>query len=434
MTKAGRRYTAPGFFLSIRNALESRRRIVTPLVFLLVAAALFAHVRQADVEDLGPDGHTYEQLGYDVSLRGNILDCDNFWHAYWSPTWVTAIASLYRVTGRDVPAVRYLLVCIVLATCGLVFLAAREVSGYVGAIAAVCLYAFSSLIFKFTVYCQYEVPFAFLLFSSGFLVFYRLRGHATSRWNLPDVPSKLDLLQFVVAGIALGAATLTTARGFAMFFLLAACFYLKGRMRYMVRTLPALVMGLLLVLGPWTARNRHCYGEWIFATTNGGLNFFVGNNESATLGYRTPPQEIMPKVPKYESQVFVDATLDYIKSHPGTTAWRWFARLFKFWNPHYGDQVLLYVLFWIAFVQLAGKRGASLNPGVLWLVSMPFLFMLIHAVFYVQVRYTIPALPCIAVVAAAGLAGWKTGRVRPLAEPAGLTVGRRRSTLRPPGP
>ena len=116
----------------------------------------------------------------------------------------------------------------------------------------------------------------------------------------------------------------------------------------------------------------------------------------------------MPQAPRYESRVYTRASLDYIKSHPLQTAWRVFAKLFKFWNPHYGDQVLIYLLFWVAFIRLVKSRR-PLNPGVLWLVSMPFMFMLIHAAFYVQVRYVIPALPCIAVVAGAGLAGWKPG-------------------------
>jgi len=180
------------------------------------------------------------------------------------------------------------------------------------------------------------------------------------------------------------------------------------------------------VLGPWAARNRACYGEWIFATTNGGLNFFVGNNEFSTLGYRTPPAHVMPPVPKYESRVYVEASLDYIKSHPFEAAKRWFIRLFKFWNPHYGDQAPTFLLFWIAVIRLVRNRGTPIDPGVLWLVSMPFMFMFIHAAFYVQVRYVLPALPCIAVVAGAGLAGWK--------QPAGLTTRWGRSILRPPGP
>jgi len=107
---------------------------------------------------------------------------------------VSTIASLYHFTGRDPRALRYLLVGIALATCFLVFVVARELIGYFGAIVSVCLFGFSELVFRFTAYYQYEILFAFLLFLSGFLVFFRLRGGRTGRWNLPALPSKVDLL------------------------------------------------------------------------------------------------------------------------------------------------------------------------------------------------------------------------------------------------
>ncbi|HEX6790217.1 MAG TPA: hypothetical protein VF247_02815, partial [Candidatus Krumholzibacteria bacterium] len=387
--------------------VEHRRRILTPLVFLAVAAALTLHATTFPIENLGPDGHTYEEFGYRAAQSGNLLDCDNFWHAYWSPTWVSAIAGVYHVVGRDVLAVRLLLVGIALATCVLVYFAALELVGYTGAIAAVCLFALSSLVFRFTVYTQYEIPFAFLLFASGFLVFYRVRGVGGRRWGLPSAPGVLDAVQLVAAGIALGLATLTTARGFPMFFILSACFYLKGRWRYVVRALVPLTVGLLLIIIPWTARNHRCYGEWIVATTNGGLNFLVGNNPYAELGYRTPPADVMPAAPRYQSDVYMHAALDYIKAHPGTTAWRVIARMVKFWNPHYADQVVIYLLFFLGLVRMARARSL-LDPDRLWLVTLPFMIMAIHAAFYVQVRYVIPALPCIALVAAAALTGWRT--------------------------
>ncbi len=396
----------------LRAFLERRRRVVAPFVFALIGVVLVLHARSTPIADMGPDGHTYEEWGYRAAVSTSILDCDNFWHAYWSPTWVTSIALLYRATGREPIAIRYLLIAFVLATCALIYMVAREVAGDAAAIAAVCLYALSSLIFRFTTYLQYEVPLALLLFASGFLVFFRLRARAGERWRLPATPTALDHVQLFVSGIALGLATLTTARGFAMLFLLVACFYLKGRVRYVVRALPALALGVVVVLGPWTARNHRCYGEWIFATTNGGLNFFVGHNEYATLGYRSPPPEIMPQAPRYESDVYMKASLDYIKAHPGTTAWRVLARLFKFWNPHYADQVLIYVLFFVGLVRVVRKK-TPYDAGTVWLLSMPFLFMLIHAAFYVQVRYVIPALPCIAVAAAAGLFGWRAKAAGP---------------------
>jgi len=59
----------------LRRFVESRRRIVTPLVFLVIAVSLVAHGLATPIEDMGPDGQTYEQLGYETALSGNILAC-----------------------------------------------------------------------------------------------------------------------------------------------------------------------------------------------------------------------------------------------------------------------------------------------------------------------------------------------------------------------
>ena len=49
-----------------------------------------------------------------------------------------------------------------------------------------------------------------------------------------------------------------------------------------VKPLLACGLGLLLALLPWTIRNRVVLGEWVFVSTNSGINLLLGNCENTT--------------------------------------------------------------------------------------------------------------------------------------------------------
>ncbi|MBN2170865.1 MAG: glycosyltransferase family 39 protein [Candidatus Krumholzibacteriota bacterium] len=49
-----------------------------------------------------------------------------------------------------------------------------------------------------------------------------------------------------------------------------------------------LAAGFLVVIMPFTLRNRIVGDDWVLISSNGGINFFIGNNPSATGGFLVP--------------------------------------------------------------------------------------------------------------------------------------------------
>jgi hypothetical protein len=172
--------------------------------------------------------------------------------------------------------------------------------------------------------------------------------------------------------------------------------------------LAALLAGIALVLLPWTLRNHRCFDRWIVTTTNGGINLYIGNNPSSTGGYYLPPEGERPSYAFQESGRWIREAVGYAAGHPGQTLARTGVKALKFWNPHHGDQFLVLVLFLLGWVRLA-RAGRIWDTRLIWVVGVPIVITLVHAVFFVQVRYMIPVLPMVCVVAAAGTCGWHGG-------------------------
>ena len=48
------------------------------------------------------------------------------------------------------------------------------------------------------------------------------------------------------------------------------------------------VLGMLVVISPFTLRNRIVGGDWVLISSNGGINLFIGNNPTANGGFSVP--------------------------------------------------------------------------------------------------------------------------------------------------
>jgi 4-amino-4-deoxy-L-arabinose transferase-like glycosyltransferase len=94
------------------------------------------------------------------------------------------------------------------------------------------------------------------------------------------------------AGLFLGLATLTQPSFllFPLVFFFAAALYGK-RMPILVRNVSLLVIGMAVVVSPWTYRNLQVLGGVVLVSTNGGDVFYRANNSLATGGY-TPSGEV----------------------------------------------------------------------------------------------------------------------------------------------
>jgi 4-amino-4-deoxy-L-arabinose transferase-like glycosyltransferase len=276
---------------------------------------------------------------------------------------------------------------------------ARRLAGGCAAVAAVCLFMFSTLVFRYTTYYQYEIPLAFLTAFSGYLLFFS--------------PRTAGVTAVAGAGAVLGFAALCSPRVLALLPLIAFCVFIWKDKRRAAVASAVLLVGITAVLLPWTVRNLRCYDQWIVTTTNGGINLYIGNNPHSTGGYHLPPKDVRPPHAFYESGLWIREAAGYVAGHPAQTLGRSVLKGLKFWNPHYGDQFLVLLLFLMGWVRLL-RTHRRWDSRLLWIIAVPFVFTLVHAVFFVQVRYMIPALPMVSVVAGAGACGWRPDNTDPV--------------------
>jgi Tfp pilus assembly protein PilF len=217
-----------------------------------------------------------------------------------------------------------------------------------------------------------------------------------------------------------------------------------------LRAVPAglvLLAGAAVVILPVTLRNRIIGGEWVLIATNGGVNFYIGNNpqadgEAAIVpgtrrdwqgGYqdthRIPELELGRRLTEVQvSDYWYRQALAWIGAEPGAWLHLTFHKLRLFWSPLEvpNNQPIWFFarlspasgLYWIGFPVVAclGLAGLCLlgREWRRWLLLVLFLVLYMATVvaFFCPGRYRLPVVPVLILLAANGLARlpqlWRT--------------------------
>lgn len=230
-------------------------------------------------------------------------------------------------------------------------------------------------------------------------------------------------------------------------------------------------LGAAITILPVTLRNRLVGGEWVLIATNGGVNFYIGNNPQADGiaavvpgtradwegGYedthRIPEQELGRRLTEGEvSAYWFNKGWAWIRGHPGAWLRLTLHKLRLFWVPHEipNNQPIRYFagrsdiapLFVLGFppVAILGLAGLAALRDRRRLWSLPLLFgaitMATVVVFFCPARYRLPVVPILLLLTAAGVVRlpelWRNRRWRALgiyaavaAAVAGFMVGNR---------
>lgn len=187
---------------------------------------------------------------------------------YQDPLYPYVLGAIYKVFGRDLLLVRLFQVGCGVATCGLVAVLGRSISGAVaGNLAALLMAVYRPAIFQDG---EFEKTALSVFLATAALVCF-LRP--TWRWRL-------------ASGAALGLAALTRANLLLM--LPFAAIYLARRRAW--PSIAALIAGTFLMIVPVTLRNYHVAHEWVLTASGMGQNFYTGNNPANHDGrYRAVP-------------------------------------------------------------------------------------------------------------------------------------------------
>ncbi len=344
---------------------------------------------------------------------------------YQAPLYPYLLATLHALFGPSLFVVRLVqtvlgaVSCVLLAGAGRRLFASRGI-GY-GAGLLLALYGpalfFTGLIHKTALD---------LFFTTAVL-------YAIAR---ADVDAAQRRRWLVLAGVSLACLALTRENALAWLPLLAVWF----AWRQGVRALVPFLLGAALVLGPVAARNAAVGGRPFITTSQGGVNFYLGNNADTDgtyvplrFGHGSFAQERQDAIdlaeqaagrklaPGEVSSYWSGRALGWISAHPGDWLKLLARKWMLVWNDHEiadSDEPLVYrdasvilrvtsllsfgVLCPLALVGVVATWSARRRVGVLALMLLASAAS--TAAFLVFARYRAPMIPLLALFAAAGWA------------------------------
>jgi len=384
----------------IHSILEFKPSKKSENLVLLITLSIFfvlliVHAILQPADEYGADGETYLMLGEQASQSPNMILCNNFHHAYWSPGWIMIIGFLFKIFGPIYLSVRIFLVCCAILSAYLVYQLSKEKFGFMPSLIVTVLFLASTLTFRYTVYYQYEVFLGFLIMLLSFTLIKSLKKDNTLK----------SVLFSFLAGLVAAYACLTSGKMIILVIIYLILLSIHYKNSFTTKALPAIITVLLLISG-WAYRNYNCFEEFMLLTSNGGINLYIGNNPHSSLTYSLPDKEIRPDYQFHESSLWMKEALNYILENPGTTLKRMGQKILLFFNPHYGDQIILTILFVIGLVKFYQYRK-RLNIPDYWILSLPFIFWGVHIVFFYAPRFIIPIWPIMALIAASSMRKWK---------------------------
>ena len=184
--------------------------------------------------------------------------------------------------------------------------------------------------------------------------------------------------------LGVGAGISILVRAATLLFVPLCGLYLIWKRRWIA--LAGLVLGLVLVLTPWTIRNISLYGHFVLVASDGGVTFWTGNNAlapgegdmaanpaSEVRATRRCAQSIRSLTEEQMEPIYYQESLGWIRTHPGDWLWLMAKKVFYLVvpiGPSYQVHSARY--YWASVLSLAVLAAAGCCGWVAaWLAARP---------------------------------------------------------------
>ena len=360
-------------------------------------------------------------------LVGEQLDEGAFFRA---PLYFYFLAGVYAIWGVDYFWIRVIQFIIGSLSCVLIFIIAYKVFNQtVGLISGLIASSYGVFI-----YFEGELLIPVLIVFLNLLMI----------WSLLFFMDKPGFKRSLFSGMLLGLSAIArpnillvaVALFFWIIFLLKSNYGYKKGMAYAF----SFALGIILVISPVTLRNYVKEHDFVLISSQGGVNFYIGNNprsdgiwanlpevgktwEDTYTGAYHYAQDFMGKKLKASevSQFWFGKSLEFIQKQPGNFLRLMFQKFLYFWDgkelPNNKDLYfftrfsnLLKILIWkkilffpfgiiaplsIMGVILSVKRYNKVIP----LFIFVFVYMTSVILFFVNSRYRVPIIPILIIFA-----------------------------------
>jgi 4-amino-4-deoxy-L-arabinose transferase-like glycosyltransferase len=346
------------------NTVLSKFQDLPRLLLVILVLGLAVRISFVVLHDrpLISDEKEYDQLAYSIAAEGS-YSYDGAPTAYRPVGYPAVVAVIYRVAGHE-PIIVKLVQALLDAIVPLILYQLLSGLSQRAKLLAAAFWAFYPPAILYSNFLLSESSFTFLLALSVLLL-------------LRSDPQKKTLA--LLTGILFGMLALMKP-SFLLFLALLPLMFL-------VLHLPAqrlwwIGLGALLLVAPWVVRNYATFGSATLST-NGGINFLIGNNPNATGAYNVNfPEGILDgaRTEVEADRLAFQYATDYVLSRPGFFVVNGVKKIAHLFESEGG------VLVWTfsgdpedASTRFSAKY-ASLPPALILAVNLPYFLLLLAGV------------------------------------------------------
>ncbi|MFL6262666.1 MAG: tetratricopeptide repeat protein [Thermoanaerobaculia bacterium] len=417
------------------------RRILLPAILALAFALRLAHLwavrDQPFFAWLAMDSQEYDRWAQGIAA-GDWAGSGVFFQA---PLYPYMLAGVYALLGHRLALVYLLQIVLAVAGCWALYRAGREMGGEGTGLGAALLAAVYD---PFLFYDAQILKESLAVTVTAFLL-----------WALAVARTRPGLKGWLGAGLLLGVLALLRENALLVLpFLLPIAWHLEDRWAGLARRGGALVAGLVLALLPVALRNGIVGGDFLPTTSQGGVNFYIGNHAGADGTYQPiVPGKQIPELERKEPARVAEQALGRPLS-AGEVSRYWLGQGLKWARENPGDFLLLQLrklgMFWswyelpdavdyyyvktlspvlrlpllefggatilaLAGMYLVRRRPGPFAPALLFALG----WMASTVIFFLFSRYRLPAVPALLILGGVTLAeipaAWREQRKRSIA-------------------
>lgn len=345
---------------------------------------------------------------------------------FMSPAYPYILAMIFSIFGKSIFLVQLVQLLVSVINVYLIYLIGKKLFNQkVGFIAGIIATFFDSLIF-------YNVVLLSECFQTFIVTFILL--------IITYKPFKKVGLNYFLIGLLFGISALFRANillvGVITVIVLLISHYNENRLKsILLKNALLFSFGLLLPILPVTIRNYIVGNELVIITANGGINFYIGNNEKASGVFKTPEgfDFFSDMSGKYyaghltgkklsageASEFWMDKSFEFIKTNPDKFVKLIFAKILLFigWSENYQSATmnmeffkeefsdfLYFGIFGFFIITVFGFPGLIYSFYKSKVDKVYFYFVLAfitaNVLFFVNGRFRMPVVPLMIVFSA----------------------------------
>jgi len=233
---------------------------------------------------------------------------------------------------------------------------------------------------------------------------------------------QLTMTRAASVGLLLGILILTIPT-FVMMFVLFLYWTARTKKKNHWRYCFTIFTVALIVLTPWTIRNYRTFDSFVFVSTNGGVNFLIGNSKNThwNSGVNTDITDYLKEDLNTEVEAdrhFKTQALNYIWNNKLKTLKNYFQKFLNYFNfsndlatnaekATWRDYTLLITygsLFVLTILRLCTAHRASLKDFERFMILAYILNGAFTAIFFTRIRFRIPFDPILVMLSSQYLA------------------------------